>query len=368
MNRRDFISSTALASVATAASTASASERASIQSSAWQIGPKGDFDTMRRVDTRLSAPKTGEAIVDVSHSAIAGRDGAIARGWFLRDLPPTLVPLSEGVGKVVAIGPGEQRIKVGDRVTCCHFANWTEGAWTPDNYQLDIGNTADGWLAKHARLPSSGLIVLPDGIDNETAATMSGSGVTVWQALHEKARVVSGETVLSLGTGGVSSWGVMLAKAAGARVAVTSSSDEKLALMRELGVDYTVNYRRDPDWGKTLFELTGGVDVVLENVGRPTLDQSMRACGNNARIVLIGTGPLPENLPKMPGLYMKNLSMVAISNGSRAMLEDMARAIDANQIRALVGATFSFDDAPAAFAYAVQSKHAGKVLIDHRSH
>ena len=355
----------ALASVATAAAGAGTAEAGAIQTTAWQIGPKGGFDTMRRVDVELPAPVSGEAIVEVAWSAIAGRDGAIARGWFLRDLPPTLIPLSEGVGTVVALGPGETRIRLGDRVTCAHFPLWVDGAWTPDNYRVDVGNTADGWLTRHAKLPTSGLLTLPAGVDDTTAATMSGSGVTAWHALHEKARVRSGETVLSLGTGGVSSWGVMLARAAGARVAVTSSSDAKLALMRELGADFTVNYRSDPDWGKTLFAQTGGVDVVLENVGRPTLDQSMHACGNNARIVMIGTGPLPKKLPEMPGFYMKNLHMVGISNGSRVMLEDMARAIEANGISALIGKTFAFDDAPAAFEYASRSAHAGKVLIRH---
>ena len=148
-------------------------------------------------------------------------------------------------------------------------------------------------------------------------------------------------------------------------VAITSSSDEKLALMRELGADITVNYKRNPDWGKTIFDATGGVDVVLENVGRPTLDQSMHACGNNARVVMIGTGPLPKQLPAMPGLYMKNIGLVAISNGSRTMLEHMAEAIAANKLRAVIGKTFSFEDAPAAFEFAGRSGHAGKVLIRH---
>ncbi|MBT8445427.1 MAG: NAD(P)-dependent alcohol dehydrogenase [Gammaproteobacteria bacterium] len=364
MNRRDFLSTTALASVTAAAGASAGSHAGAIETRAWEIGEKGDFSTLRLVTRRIS-PADGEAVVEVTHSALAARDLAIARGWFLRDLPPTLTPLSEGVGRVVAVGGDEQRIKVGDRVTCAHFADWIQGAWTPDNYRTDIGNTADGWLARHALLPTRGMIALPDGVDDETAATMSGSGVTAWHALHGKAGVMSGETVLTLGTGGVSSWGLLLAKAAGARVAVTSSSDEKLELMRGLGADLTVNYKRDADWGRTLFEQTGGVDVVLENVGRPTLDQSMLASGNNARIVMIGTGPLPKSLPKMPGFYMKNLSMVAISNGSRVMLEEMARAIQANRLRAVVGKTFKFEDAPAAFEYMAASGHAGKVLIDH---
>jgi len=363
MNRRDFLSSTALASVTTAAA-AGVSTVPAIRSQAWTIGEPGGYETMQRVEREL-APQPGEAVVKVAYSAIAARDLGIARGWFLKDLPPSLVPLSEGVGTVLAVGEGETRIKVGDRVIGAHFARWTHGAWTPDNYAVDVGFTANGWLAEHALLPTSGLVVLPDGVDDTTAATMSGSGVTAWHALHSKAGVMSGETVLSLGTGGVSTWGLLLAKAAGARVAVTSSSDEKLALMRELGADITINYRNDREWGKTLEAQTGGVDVVLENVGRLTLDQSMYATAPNARIVMIGTGRMPDELPRMPGLYEKNLSIVAISNGSRVMLENLVRAADANQIRSVIGATYAFNEAPAAFEFAAKSSHAGKILIKH---
>jgi len=367
MDRRKFIAGSAAATIAanSAGSAAAATDGEPLRTEVWEIGEKGDFETMRRVVRELPAPAVGNAIVKVDFSSIAGRDIAIARGWFLEDKEPTLVPLSEGVGTVVAVGAGDARIKVGDTVTCAHFARWEQGPWTPANYAVDIGNTVDGWLAQHAVLPTTGIAVLPETIDGPPAATMSGSGVTAWHALHDKAQVRSGETVLSLGTGGVSTWGLLLAKAAGARVVVTSSSDAKLDAMRKLGADITVNYRSDPDWGKTIQKLTGGVDVVLENVGRPTLDQSMYACANNARIVLIGTGPLPKQLPKMPGLYIKNLSMVAISNGSRRMLEDMARAISANDIRAAIAASFDFSDAPAAFKASTTHEKIGKVLIRH---
>ena len=365
MDRRLFIAGSAATTLASGSLSAAAAEPAGkiFRSETWEIGEKGGFSTMRKVMRELPPPASGNVIVKVDFSSIAGRDIAIAQGWFLEDKDPTLVPLSEGFGTVVAVAPDERRIKVGDKVTCAHFAMWEEGPWTPANYAVDIGNTVDGWLTQYAVLPSSGIAILPEAIDGATAATMSGSGVTAWHALQEKARVRSGETVLSLGTGGVSTWGVLLAKAAGARVVVTSSSDAKLATMRELGADITVNYRSDPDWGKTIHQLTGGVDVVLENVGRPTLDQSMLACGNNARIVMIGTGPLPKQLPKMPGFYIKNLSMVAISNGSRLMLEDFANAIVANNLKAAIAGTYDFADAPAAFEASTKHDRIGKILI-----
>ena len=362
IDRRVFLA-TAAAAAATSTVPAGASESARV----WEVGEKGPFDTMRMTTREVSAPGPGQVLVDVAMSAIAARDQGIVQGWFLTDKPPTLIPLSEGVGTIIATGEGVSRVKSGDRVVCCHFASWVDGPWTQANYVADVGNTIDGWLGEKVLLPASGLAVLPDSVSDLTAATLTGSGVTAWHALHEVAGVKSGDTVLTLGTGGVSSWGVLLAKAAGARVVVTSSSDEKLALMRELGADVTVNYRSTPDWGNAVMEQTGGVDIVLENVGRATLDESMRACANNAMLVMIGTGRLPEQLPKMPGFYIKNLAMKAISNASRRMLEDMIRAVASNDIQAVVGKVFPFDQVVDAFKFAARSGHIGKVVIDHKS-
>ncbi len=333
----------------------------------WEVGAAGGFDTLRQVTRELPAPGPDEVLVDVHMSAIAARDQGIVRGWFLENKPPTLIPLSEGVGTIVQLGSNVEHVAVGDRVICAHFARWVSGAWSPDNYRVDVGNTVDGWLGEQVLLPASGIARVPAGVDDATAATLSGSGVTAWHALNEVARVKAGDTVLTLGTGGVSSWGVLLAKAAGARVIVTSSSDDKLAQMRELGADVTINYRRDRDWGEKIMRDTGGADIVLENVGRLTLDQSMLACANNAMLVMIGTGPLPDRLPEMPGLYVKNLGLRAISNGSRSMLEDLLRAVDAAGIEAVIGRVFAFSEVIEAFEFAAASSHAGKVLIDHRT-
>ncbi len=361
-DRRAFLA--AAAATATPAMATKVS-RSSSPTRAWQVGEAGDFHTLRLVEREVPAPGHGEVLIDVAASAIAGRDLAIARGWFLENKPPDLIPLSEGVGQIAAVGEGVTRVSPGQRVISTHFATWESGPWSPANYRADVGNTIDGWLAEQILLPASGIAVVPDSITDDTAATFSGSGVTAWHALYEVANVKSGDVVLSLGTGGVSSWGVLLAKAAGATVVVTSAQDAKLERMKALGADVTINYRRNPKGGEEVMAKTGGANIVLENVGRATLDQSMLASTNNATIVMIGTGPLPKQLPKMPGFYIKNLAMKAISNGSRSMLEDMLRGVAASGIQAVVERTFPFDDAVAAFEFMAQSTHVGKVVLHH---
>jgi NADPH:quinone reductase-like Zn-dependent oxidoreductase len=316
------------------------------------------------VERHLPPPAAGEALIAVHASAINARDFAIVSARFpVGGRPPRLVPLSDGVGTVVAVGAGVTEVKPGDRVTANHFSTWIDGRWDPAVYDTDTGNSRDGWLADQVLLPARCLARLPDDVDDITACTLPVAGVTAWHALYEIARVRAGDTVLSLGTGGVSTWGVALARASGARVVVTSSSDAKLERMRALGAAATVNYRSVPDWGAEVLRQTGGADIVLENVGRETLDQSMQACAPGARIVMIGTAPLPPQLPKMPGFYTKNLSMKAISNGSHRMLLDLVAAVSVNRLRAVVERSFAFEDALDAFDFAAGSDHIGKVVI-----
>jgi NADPH:quinone reductase-like Zn-dependent oxidoreductase len=337
------------------------------QTRLWQLGAQKSFDTLELVERPIPTPRRGEALIKVETISIAARDQGIATGMF--PVPPgprpaTMIPLSDGAGTILALGPGESRLKPGDRVMSCHWANWVAGPWTPEYYSADIGNTIDGWLGEYVLLPTSALAVLPPEISTRDAATLSGSASTAWHALHEVARVRSNDTVLTLGTGGVSSFGLLFAKAAGARVVVTSSSDEKLAEMRKLGADLTVNYRSNPDWGKEVYEKTQGrVSVVLENVGPGTLDQSMAAAGNNARIVMIGTGRPPPNPPNIYGLYLKNLSLKAISNASRSMIEDMLRAMVNTGVRPIISKEIPFAQARKAYEELRDGDHIGKVVI-----
>lgn len=371
MNRRQFVGyAAAMAGLGALGQTgrALADNDAPTTYRAWEVGPKGPFSTMRLATRELKPPKPGTVHVNVAASGLAGRDRAIARGWFLQDKLPERVPLSEGVGTVVAVGAGVDRVAVGDRVTSTHFPQWVSGPWTPAHYAQDVGNTVDGWLTEIAMLPERGLVRVPESIDDATAATLSGSALTAWQALHHVARVKTGDVVLSLGTGGVSTWGIRLAKAAGARVIVTSSSDEKLAMLAAAGdADLTVNYKRTPDWGSEVMTLTDGhgADIVLENVGWPTLDQSLQAAAINAVVVMIGTGPRPSKILTMPDFYIKNITMKAISNGSREMMEELVDALTVGSLSAMVAREFAFEDAVAAFEYMDQSSHLGKVIIRH---
>jgi NADPH:quinone reductase-like Zn-dependent oxidoreductase len=371
VRRRDLIGGTLAAGAALATHAAAGAGNAPVREAgttrAWVIGTPPGIDSLRLVTRPLREPGPGEALIEVHASSINARDrGIVARQFPVAGPKRADVPLSEGAGRVVAVGAGVTRIRVGDRVASCHFPTWVDGRWDPSVYAADVGNTIDGWLAERIVLPESGLVRLPDEVSYESAATLASSGVTAWHALNVVARVRPGDTVLTLGTGGVSTIGLQLARLAGARVVVTSSSDAKLEKMRELGAMLGVNYRTTPLWGPAIHERTGGVDVVLENVGRATLDQSMEASGNDATIVMIGTGPLPPQLPKMPGLVVKNLGLKAISNGSRRMFEDLLAAIAANGLRPLVERTFEFAQAPDAFREMERSDHVGKVLIRHR--
>lgn len=334
----------------------------------WQIGEQKSFQTLARVERPVPVPGPGMALIRVHYAGIAARDQGIAIQMFPvppGPRPPTRIPLSEGSGEVLAVGAGEPRIKPGDRVTCCHWATWVSGPWNPSNYSADVGNTIDGWLGELVLLPTSSLAVIPDGVSWEDAATVTGSGLTAWHALHEVAQVRSDDVVLSLGTGGVSTWGVRLAKAAGARVVVTSSSDEKLAQMREIGADVTVNYRANPQWGKEVVEKTGGrgATVVLENVGPATLDQSMAAAAVNARVVMIGTGRPPPNPPNMNGMYIKNLMLKAISAGSRTMLESLLAAMAQNRLKATISQVVPYAEAVKAYDVIRAGEGVGKVII-----
>ncbi len=369
-NRRELLLGAAAAGLTTAAVSPAQNKPAARSNGSIRVvelGEQQSLETLRFASRPRPTPARDQALIRVACSSLNARDIGIAQNIFFGKKPPTRIPLSEGAGEVVAIGEDVRNVKVGDRVTGCHYANWQDGRWDQTNFDADIGNTLDGWLGEEVLMPARTLARLPDAVSFETAATLASSAVTVWHALYHVAQVKAGDIVLSLGTGGVSTWGTQLARAAGARVVVTSSSDDKLERMRALGADVGVNYRTTPEWGKAVLAATGGrgADIVLENVGRATLDQSMNACAENATIVLIGTGPLPKELPRMPGVYQKNLTLKAISNGSRRMLEELLQAIAVNKLAGVIEQEFAYADAVEAYRFMRDGARLGKVLIRH---
>jgi NADPH:quinone reductase-like Zn-dependent oxidoreductase len=374
MNRRDFFINTGL--ITTSLAAAGLSHRQVLADTdarpgtirAWEIGARKGFTSLHLVDRPMPVAGRGEALIEVHQSSLNARDRAIVGGPYPPDVAANRVPLSDGVGRVIAVGDDVTQVRVGDRVISAHFIDWLSGPWRQAYVHNDVGNSVDGWLTEFTVLPAKCLVRIPDSVSDQTACTLPVAGATVWNALHEMTTVKPDDIVLSLGTGGVSSWGLKLAKLAGATVVITSSSDAKLERMRALGADIGINYKTNPDWGKRVLDLTDGhgADIILENVGRPTLDQSMQAAATNATIIIIGAGAPPKKLPTLNGLLMKNLTVKGITNASRSMLVDLVNAVAGNRIEAVVDKVFDFDHAVEAFRFMAKSSHIGKVVIRHR--
>lgn len=334
---------------------------------AFQIGAQQGLDSLTATTRPDPMAGPGEAIIAPRLVSLISRDAQILRGVYGPRQAPERIPVSEGVGDVIAVGEGVDQVKVGDRVICGHFPTWLDGAFRASAFAHDVGVSHDGWLAEKVALPAAALICVPAALADQDVAALASAGLTVWNALVEVCKVKPGELVLCLGTGGVALAALKLAKVLGARVAITSSSDEKLALARQLGADFTINYRTHPDWAAQLMLHThgAGADVIIETGGQDTLGQSIAAAAVNGRIAVIGVTPGKQSpIPDYLSLILKNVTIRGIANGNRKMFVDLLRAIEVNRIQTVVAKTFKFADTPAAYAYFAAAQHMGKVLIE----
>lgn len=333
---------------------------------AWEVPPPYGVESLRQVRVPVPAPGPGQLLMRVRATGLNARDLTIVKGSFRqKPVPPGFVPLSDNAGEVVAVGAGVPGFSPGDRVLCIHYPAWEDGRWHISKADLDLGASAPGFLREYAVVPASGVAKLPASLSFREACTLPVAGVTAWRALREIANLAPGETMLTLGTGGVSVFGLQIARMIGARVVITSSSDDKLARMRELGADFTVNYRRNPQWGREVLELTGGADVVMDNVGPTSLDQTLAACASAARVVFIGMVGGFAQTAALPQMIMRGLSITSMSNASRRSMQDFVRAIDANALKPVVGRAFAFDEAREAFRYFAESTdRIGNIVID----
>ncbi len=334
---------------------------------AYEIGAQDGLASLRLVERPDYVARPGEVVLKVRAACLNHRDMLVLTGTYGPRRPETRIPCSDGVGEVIAIGESVGGIAVGDRATCAHFTSWTGGAFSPAVFGADLGVSLDGWLAEQIVLPAAAVVKIPDALSDEQAAPLPAAGVTAWNAVVEVGQVRAGDTVLALGTGGVSIFALQIAKAHGARVAITSSSDDKLALARQLGADITINYRKTPDWPKALMEATGGggADIVVETGGFMTLGQSIAAAAANGRIVVIGAlgGPPNQGLPNFSTIIGKNLTLKGITEGSRAMLSALTRAVEVNGLKPVIDKIFPFEQAGEAYAYLKSGQHLGKVMI-----
>lgn len=313
------------------------------------------------------SPGPGEVLVRMEACSLNYRDLLVRSGKSGSGGEAPVVPLSDGAGTVVAVGDGVDRWTSGDRVALTFFRDWEEGRFDMRYHKAARGGSCDGVLAELVVAPAHSLVAVPDYLSLMEAAALPCAAVTAWHGLMERSRPLEkGHTVLCLGTGGVSIFALQIAKAAGAKVIVTSSSDEKLATARELGADETVNYRSTPDWDKAVFELTGkrGVDHVIEVGGPGTLERSMNSVAAGGSIALIGvlTGFDAPQTSLFP-LVARNVDLSGIYVGNRAMFERMLSFFKEHEIHPVIDRSFSFDDASDAYDYLESGEHLGKVIV-----
>jgi NADPH:quinone reductase-like Zn-dependent oxidoreductase len=333
---------------------------------AYQLTPGAGIDSLERVVLPLRELQYHEVRIKVHAASLNFRDLMVAQGSYPTSGEGDIVPGSDAAGEVLEVGPGVTRFRVGDRVATTFFPEWDEGKVSPAKTAVTLGAGGSGVLAEQLIQPEHALVAVPPHLSYEEAATLTCAGVTAWNALFVAGGLKAGDTVLLLGTGGVSIWALQLAKAAGVRTIVTSSSDSKLERARALGADVLLNYRSTPEWQDEVLRATDGegVDLVLEVGGQDTLARSIASAGMGGRVAVIGgLGGGFETGIQLLGLVLGGKSMSGIYVGSRAMQEDLSRLVSLRQIKPVVDRVFKFSEVREAYRHLASGKHFGKVVI-----
>jgi len=322
------------------------------------------LDGLAMVNLDQPRPGPGQVLVRVRATTLNFRDLAVVTGnYFGGSVQRDLIPLSDGAGEVSELGEGVSRFNIGDRVAGTFFQTWTEGK--PPRTMAALGSPLDGMLAEYVVLDADGLVAVPQHLGWEQAAALPCAGVTAWNALMVQDRVRPGDTVLLLGTGGVSIFALQFARMAGARVIITSGSDAKLERARAMGADAGINYQRTPAWDTAVLEHTGGAgaDHVIEVGGVGTLARSFNSVGFGGQVTLIGVLAGREGDTNPHGLMFKSARLQGVFVGNRVMFEDMNRAIAINGLQPVVDRVFPFDEVRQAFELMAAGGHFGKIAI-----
>lgn len=331
---------------------------------AWQIAGQGGIDGLRLAEMPVADPGPGEIRVRMRANSINFRDLGIIRDPGSRGIPLPRIPNSDGAGEVVAVGPGVTGLAVGDRVASCFFQDWEDGECSPAAMASALGGAVEGVLAEEAVLKARGVVPIPDHLDFAEAACLPCAALTAWRALVDVGRVKAGDTVLLLGTGGVSIFALQFSVLMGARVILTSSSDAKLERARALGAWKTVNYRTTPDWESTVTDLTDGrgVDLTVEVGGAGTLAKSVLATRVAGTVALIGV--LTGGQVDPVAIMRKSITLQGVYVGSRRLFADMNRAIATAGLRPVIDRRIPFAEAPEAYRAMEAAGHFGKIVIE----
>ncbi len=328
---------------------------------------KGSTDLSGLKLVNQPKPKAGDTqiVVKMHAASLNYRDQLVVSGnYHDGSVKRDTIPLSDAAGEVVAVGSKVTRFKKGDRVSGTFFRDWVSGPSTGPH--IALGSPADGVLAEYVAFDQADAVKIPANLSYEQGACLACAGVTAWNALMETGKALQpGDTVLVIGTGGVSMFGILFGKAAGCRVAVISSSDQKLKKAKGLGADFLINYKKTPDWDQEVMRLTGGkgADAVIEVGGVATLQKSMQCIAMQGKIGIIGFLAGPGEGVNPIGLAFRAAAIHGIGVGSRAMFENMNAAIEANNLKPAIDKVFPFDKAADAFKHAERQKFFGKIVI-----
>ncbi len=330
---------------------------------------EGDWspDNIRMADRPRPEPGRGEALIRMEAASVNYRDVVMARrGYGRRGGQLPLVPLSDGAGRVVEIGPEVTRVAVGDLVCPIFNQRWIAGPLREEHWSGTLGGPHDGVMQEFMVLREDGLVCAPRHLTPLQAATLPCAAVTAWNALVAQGGVKAGDVVLVQGTGGVSLFGLLFAKMHGARIIATSSSDAKLERARSMGADHTINYRTTPGWDKVAREVMGGtgVDLVLDVGGAGTLETSVRAVRASGTVSLVGVlSGVAASLSLGP-VVTQNIRLQGVTVGSREVFEDMVRAMESHRLLPPIDdQVFAFAEVGRAIKALPEGRHFGKVCI-----
>jgi NADPH:quinone reductase-like Zn-dependent oxidoreductase len=326
------------------------------------------LDGLHLTETEPPAPGPREVLVDLHAASLNFRDLMTVTGVYNPKMALPRIPGSDAAGVVTAIGSEVTRFAPGDRVTTLFFQEWHDGEIQPATGKSALGGSIDGAFTTARCFPETGLIAAPEYLTHEQAATLPCAALTAWNALVEKGNVRAGETVLVLGTGGVSLFALQIARMHGARVIVTSSSDDKLARARALGADETINYRTTPNWDDEVLKLTAnrGVDHVVEVGGSGTLPRSLRSARPSGHVYIIGVLSGPGDGIDVRTVLTKSLNVCGTYVGSEAMFHRMNAAFAANKIQPVIDQVFPLASYREAFTHMQNGSHFGKIVLSLR--